>query len=106
MLQKLLKTLSYILEKVLRTLTERKFLSAVRFCSPLSNGLTAAFLATFGKHECRMVELIADVKVFVSSLAARDTSFGGILSSPVDFLPSKVFSRCAFMSPFKSSNTV
>ena len=42
-----------------------------------------------------MIELIADVKAFVSSLAARDTSFGGILSSPVDFLPSKDFSSCA-----------
>ena len=41
-----------------------------------------------------MVELIADVKVFVSSLAARDASFGGILSSPVDFLPPKDFNSC------------
>ena len=37
-----------------------------------------------------MIELIADVKVFVSSLAARDTSFGGILSSPVDSRHPKV----------------
>jgi len=42
-----------------------------------------------------MVEFIAEVNVFLSSLAARDTGFGGILSSPVDFLPSKDFNSCA-----------
>ena len=43
----------------------------MRFCSPLSYGQTAAFLhLSFGKHELRMVESIAGVKLFVSSLAA------------------------------------
>ena len=42
-----------------------------------------------------MLQFIAVVELFVSSFAARDTSFGGILSSPVDFLPSKDFSRGA-----------
>ena len=42
-----------------------------------------------------MLQFIAVVKLFVSSFAARDSSFGGILSSPVDFLSSKDFSSCA-----------
>ena len=89
------RTFSYIFEKVLRTLTGRKFLSTVRFSSPLSNGQTAAFFPSFGKREFRMLQLMALVKVFVSSLAARETSFGGILSSPVDFLPSKDLDSCS-----------
>ena len=68
----------------------------MRFCSHLPNGRTAAFLHHLGNtsYELRMAEFVADVKVFVSSLAARSTSFGRILSSQVDFLPSKDFSNC------------
>ena len=48
------KTFSYILEKVLRTLTGRKFLSTVLFGSPLPKGQTAAFLHHLesGNFEC------------------------------------------------------
>ena len=63
------KTSSYILEKVLRTLTGRKFLSTVLFGSSLSKGQTAAFFASFGKQEFRMLQFIAVVKLFVSSFA-------------------------------------
>ena len=42
-----------------------------------------------------MLQFIAVVRVFASSLAARDTSFGGILSSPVDFPPSRDFNSFA-----------
>ena len=42
-----------------------------------------------------MVQFIAAVRVFGSSFAARDTSFVGIRSSPVDFLPSKDFNSFA-----------
>ena len=52
------KTFSYILEKVLRTLTERKFLSTVLFGSPLSKGQTVAVFASFGKREFRMLQLL------------------------------------------------
>ena len=38
-----------------------------------------------------MLQFIAVVSVFVSSFAARDTILRGILSSPVDFLPSRDF---------------
>ena len=38
-----------------------------------------------------MLQFIAMVRVFVSSFAARETSFGGILSSPAGFLPSRDF---------------
>ena len=89
------KTFSYIFEKLLRTLTGRKLLSTVRFDSPLSKGQTAAFFASFIKRELRMLQFIAMVRVFVSSFAARETSFGGILSSPVNFLPSRDFNSFA-----------
>ena len=38
-----------------------------------------------------MLQLIEVTKVFVSSLSARESSFGGILSLPLDLLPSKNF---------------
>ena len=44
------------------------------------------FFTSFGKRTLRKVQLTAVIKVFVSLLPARDTSFDGILSSPLDFL--------------------
>ena len=67
-------------------LTGRKFFSTVRIGSPLSRGVTAAFFARSGNLLLRMLMFIAFVSGTDSSLAAKWTSLGGILSSPVDFL--------------------
>ena len=42
-----------------------------------------------------MVKVIANGKVLVCSLTSTDTSLAGILSSPVDILPSKDLNSCA-----------
>ena len=65
-------------------LTGRKFFSTVRIGSPLSRGVTAAFFSRSGNLLLRMLMFIAFVSGTDSSLAAKWTSLGGILSSPVE----------------------
>ena len=67
----------------------------MQFGSPLFNGRIVAFLHHLEDGNTEKSQLFAVVRVFVSSLAARDTSFPGIFSLPADFLPSTDFNSFA-----------
>ena len=62
---------------------------------PLISWANCCFFALFGHHKFQMVKVIANVRMCVSSLAARDTCVASIMSSLVDFLPSRDFKICA-----------
>ena len=62
---------------------------------PLISWANCCFFALFGNHNFQFVKVIANVKMFVSSLAARDRSVTSSLSSLVVFLPSKDVKVCA-----------
>ena len=61
---------------------------------PFISWANCCFFAIFGNHKFQMVKVIANIKMFVSSLAARDTSVASIMSALVDFLPSKDVNLC------------
>ena len=83
--QLFLMIFSKTFEKTCRTFVGRKFFPTVLFCSPLSRELTAARFPLSGNSQLRILLLIASVKGTVSPSTDKDTSLGGIKSSPVDF---------------------